>query len=135
MTRSLASTRPVSVGVDLVDVPGFAEQLADAASGFVDATFTAARAARREGRRAPARRALRRQGGVREGVVGLALRAAAAARRVDLREIEVVDDGYGRPALRLHGAVEDAVGPLIRRTSRSATTARRRSRSSSLERA
>ena len=29
---------------------------------------------------------------------------------VDLREIEVVDDGHGRPALRLHGAVAAAVG-------------------------
>ena len=42
-------------------------------------------------------RALRGQGGVRQGVVGLATRAAAAAGGVDLREIEVVDDGYGRP--------------------------------------
>ena len=36
---------------------------------------------------------------------GVAARAAAGAGGVDLREIEVVDDGYGRPGLRLHGAV------------------------------
>lgn len=35
-----------------------------------------------------------------------------ALAQVDLRDIEVVDDGYGRPALRLHGAVRDAVGDL-----------------------
>ena len=39
-------------------------------------------------------------------MVGL---AHAASRRcsasLDLREIEVVDDGYGRPALALHGTV------------------------------
>ena len=30
----------MTVGVDLVDVPGFAQQLEDTASGFVDYTFT-----------------------------------------------------------------------------------------------
>jgi len=32
---------------------------------------------------------------------------------VDLREIEVVDDGYGRPGLRLHGMVAEAVEDLV----------------------
>ena len=31
---------------------------------------------------------------------------------VDLREIEVVCDAWHRPALRLHGAMRDAVGAL-----------------------
>ena len=30
---------------------------------------------------------------------------------LDLREIEVVDDGYGRPALALHGTLAQMVGP------------------------
>lgn len=32
---------------------------------------------------------------------------------VDLREIEVLDDGYGRPGLRLHGLVAEAVEDLV----------------------
>ena len=32
---------------------------------------------------------------------------------VDLREIEVVDDGFGRPGLRLHGLVAEAVEDLV----------------------
>jgi holo-[acyl-carrier protein] synthase len=31
---------------------------------------------------------------------------------LDLREIEVVDDGYGRPGLELHGEVAAAVGDI-----------------------
>ena len=30
---------------------------------------------------------------------------------LDLREIEVIDDGYGRPALALHGTLAQLVGP------------------------
>ncbi len=98
------------IGVDLVDVPGFADQLADRASGFVEGTFTPLeqRAARGDASRLAVRFA------AKEAVVqawsrsrrGLPPRLAA----VDLREIEVVDDGYGRPGLRLHGAVKAAVG-------------------------
>ena len=37
---------------------------------------------------------------------------APALESVDLREIEVVDDGHGRPALALHGAVAAALAEL-----------------------
>jgi holo-[acyl-carrier protein] synthase len=100
------------IGVDLVDVPAFAQQLDDAASGFVAATFTAReqRVAKGDARRLAARFA------AKEAFV----KAWSGSRRgrppllaeIDLREIEVVDDGYGRPSLQLHGAVADAVGPL-----------------------
>jgi holo-[acyl-carrier protein] synthase len=100
------------VGVDLVDVPGFAEQLADRASGFVDGTFTAfeKRAANGDAGRLAARYAakeafIKAWSGSRRGL-------PPALGSVDLREIEVVDDGYGRPGLRLHGAVKAAAGEV-----------------------
>ena len=106
----------LAVGLDIVTTTTFAEQLADSASAFVDATFTAgeqraARAPEADPRAAPGR-PLRRQGGVRQGLVGRARRPRAGAGTIDLREIEVVDDGHGRPALRLHGAVAAAVEHL-----------------------
>ena len=99
------------LGLDLVDVEGFAQQLADPASGFVDGTFTAAE----QHDAAPDR------------IRGLAARFAAkeafikawsssrhgrppALRRVDLREVEVRRDAYGRPSVSLHGEVAAAVG-------------------------
>jgi holo-[acyl-carrier protein] synthase len=98
------------IGVDLVDVPGFADQLADRASGFVDGTFTPLeqRTAQGDASRLAARFAAKEAfvkawSGSRRGLPPL-----LAA--VDLREIEVVDDGYGRPGLRLHGAIKAAVG-------------------------
>jgi holo-[acyl-carrier protein] synthase len=103
----------LGVGLDVVDVAGFAAQLDDAASGFVEATFRAA-----EGRGLPADRGRRvwHLAGVfaaKEAFV----KAWSASRRgrpplldaVDLRDIEVFDDGYGRPGLRLHGAVREAL--------------------------
>lgn len=95
---------------------GFARQLADAASGFAEATFTDGerRAARGEPAVATARLAARFA--AKEAFI----KAWSSARRgrpheldaVDMREIEVTDDGWGRPALALHGAVAEAVGRL-----------------------
>jgi holo-[acyl-carrier protein] synthase len=100
------------IGVDLVDVPAFADQLADTASGFVAGTFTAQeqRSAKGDPRRLAARFAakeafIKAWSGSRRGQPPLLA-------HIDLREIEVVDDGYGRPGLRLHAAVADAVGPV-----------------------
>jgi holo-[acyl-carrier protein] synthase len=102
----------IGIGVDLVDVPAFGEQLADAASGFVDGTFTAGeqRAAKGDARRLAARFAAKEAfvkawSGSRRG------RPPALA-SVDMREIEVVDDGYGRPGIQLHGAVAAAAGDV-----------------------
>jgi holo-[acyl-carrier protein] synthase len=100
------------IGVDVVDIPEFTRQLEDRASGFVDGTFAAGeqRTANGDPRRLAARFAakeafIKAWSGSRRGQPPLLA-------HIDLREIEVVDDGYGRPGLRLHGAVADAVGPV-----------------------
>jgi holo-[acyl-carrier protein] synthase len=101
------------IGMDVVDVTGFRDQLADTASTFVQGTFTSGEQERVETRPSPDR------------VPHLAVRFAAkeafikawstantgripALKSVDMREIEVVQDAHGRPALRLHGAVNAA---------------------------
>ncbi len=106
----------LGLGHDVVDVPSFAEQLADEASGFEAATFTAGE------------RAAVAPSGPRR-VESLAVRFAAkealikawsgarfghppAVAAVDLRDIEVVVDGWGRPSLVLHGPVDREVQRL-----------------------
>jgi holo-[acyl-carrier protein] synthase len=125
----------ISVGHDLVHLPGFGEQLADPASDFANQTFTVG-----ERRAAELRAQSRRPGVVDElGASPLDLtphltphlgaRFAAkeaflkawdqtfwgeppplAPHEVDFRDIEVVSDAWGRPSLRLHGAVAQHVG-------------------------
>ena len=111
----------MTVGVDLVDVPGFAQQLEDTASGFVDPTFTP-----REQRVARDPRRLAARFAAKEAFIkawsGSRTHQPPLLGTLDLREIEVVDDGYGRPALALHGTLAQVVGPCTR-ASRSATTA------------
>lgn len=104
------------VGMDLVDVGSFGEQLSDRASGFVDGTFSSGE--QRDARERPGDDllALAARFAAKEAVVK-AWSAARAGREpvlgsLDLREIEVVRDGYGRPGVRLHGAVGDAVARL-----------------------
>ncbi len=116
-----------SVGHDLVYLPAFGEQLADPASGFVAQTFTAGE------RRAAELRAQSRTSPEADSPLDvsphLAARFAAkeaflkawdqtywgepppmAPHEVDFRDIEVVSDAWGRPSLRLHGAVAQHVG-------------------------
>jgi holo-[acyl-carrier protein] synthase len=106
----------LGVGLDVVDVAALAAQLADEASGFAAATYRAS-----ERRRAPrdhARRTLHLAG--RFAAKEAFVKAWSSARRgqpparpdVDLRDIEVGDDGYGRPQLRLHGPVEAGLAAL-----------------------
>jgi holo-[acyl-carrier protein] synthase len=106
----------LAVGLDIVTTTAFAEQLADGASGFVDATFTGAE--QRAVRGDPAVRAQRLAAryAAKEAFVK-AWSGARAGREpqldaVDLREIEVVHDGHGRPSLQLHGTVAAAVARL-----------------------
>ena len=100
----------MTVGVDLVNVPGFAQQLEDTASGFVDHTFTP-----REQRVAGDPRRLAARFAAKEAFIkawsGSRTHQPPLLGSLDLREIEVVDDGYGRPALALHGALAQLVGP------------------------
>ena len=120
-----------SVGVDLVDVPG----LRGAARGH--------RVAGSSTRRSPPREQRAAQGDPRRLAARFAakeafLKAWSGSRcgqppllaTIDLREIEVVDDGYGRPGLGCTARSRRPSARRPRRTSRSATTARRRSRSS-----
>jgi holo-[acyl-carrier protein] synthase len=108
----------VGLGTDLVRVPAFAEQLAVPGSAFVEVTFTRDELAYSQ--RAPSRkppRHLAARFAAKEAAVK-ALDVACAQRRlrtgpVPLRDIEVVLDGAGRPALRFCGAaaaVAAAVG-------------------------
>lgn len=109
--------RTLGIGVDLVHVPGLREQLADAASGFVAATFTGAEVLASEAR--PGHDAARHLA-ARFAAKEAAVKAWSSARwgleptmaRADLREIEVLSDAWGRPQLRFHGAVRAALGAL-----------------------
>ena len=108
----------LGVGLDVVDVAGFAEQLADEASGFAAATF---RPAERRNEGTDRERQARHLAG-RFAAKEAFVKAWSSARRgrppalapddLDLRDIEVVDDGFGRPGLKLHGAVCRAVAEL-----------------------
>ena len=101
----------MTVGVDLVNVPGFAQQLEDTASGFVDVHVHAARAARRARPAPPGRRGFAAKEAFIKAWSGSRTHQPPLLGSLDLREIEVVDDGYGRPALALHGALAQVVGP------------------------
>lgn len=107
----------VGVGIDVVDVTSFAEQLAAPGSAFATGTFRASE--RRDAREA----------GAGDEVTRLAARFAAKEafvkawssgawgrpprlNHVDPTEVEVVRDAWGRPTLRLHGVVAAAVGAL-----------------------
>jgi holo-[acyl-carrier protein] synthase len=106
----------VGLGLDIVDVTGFTQQLADEASGFVGATYRAGE--RRRAPDDPATRILHLAG--RFAAKEAFVKAWSSARRgkppavhdLDLRDIEVVADEYGRPALRLHGPVREALANL-----------------------
>lgn len=104
----------LGIGTDTVAIDAFSAQLDDPASSLLPGTFTAQEQATAESRPSGQPR------------VHLAARFAAkeafikawsssffgqkpALAHVDLREIEVVHDRYGRPALRLSGEVATAL--------------------------
>jgi holo-[acyl-carrier protein] synthase len=109
----------LGVGIDLVNVAGFRAQLDDTASGFVAATFTAGE--RRDAERPAGDRAerLAARFAAKEALIkawsGARYGRPPAIATVDLRQVEVVLDGWGRPGLRLHGAVRDGVSALAPR--------------------
>ncbi|MFT4036323.1 MAG: holo-ACP synthase [Patulibacter sp.] len=106
----------LGLGTDVVDVAAFGDQLADPASGFAGGTFTTSERAAAARRPGPDAVHLAGRFAAKEAF----LKAWSSARigqppsiaAADLREIEVVADAYGRPSLRLHGAVRDAVAAL-----------------------
>ena len=102
------------VGTDVVAIAGFAAQLADPASRFEDATFTAL-----ERRTANSRPSgdptahLAARFAAKEAFIkawsGARYGQTPQLAAVDMREIEVVNDAFGRPSLRLAGGVARAV--------------------------
>lgn len=106
----------LAVGLDIVTTTTFEHQLADAASGFVDATFTAREQRATHGGGEIRTQRLAARFAAKEAFVkawsGARAGREPALAAVDLREIEVVDDGHGRPSLQLHGAVAAAVDAL-----------------------
>ncbi len=103
----------LGVGTDLVEVEAFRAQLADVASIFTAHTFTAREldASSSRASRDPARHLAARYA-AKEAFI----KAWAASRfdqppalsQLDMREIEVTQDPYGRPHLLLHGEVARA---------------------------
>jgi holo-[acyl-carrier protein] synthase len=104
------------VGLDLVDVAGFAEQLGSVGSGFASVTFTraeldAAAGSAGAGQHLAARFAAK-EAFVKAWSAALAGRAPVVG-ALDWREVEVRTDPWGRPVLALHGAVAAAVAASL----------------------
>ncbi|MEZ4468709.1 MAG: holo-ACP synthase [bacterium] len=104
----------LGMGIDVVDLAGFRAQLGDAASAFVAGTFTAGErdAAGHRASGDPARHLAARFAAKEAFIKALSgprFGEAPRTRSLDLREIEVISDAWGRPALRLHGAARALV--------------------------
>ena len=117
----------VSVGTDLVHIPGFSAQLDQPGTVFAQRTFTA-RELREAQRRSQERGSIPAQHlaarwAAKESFIkawsqahvlrarsrGTSTSPVILAEDVDWREIEVVTDRWGRPSLRLSGTVAHAV--------------------------
>jgi len=100
----------LGVGLDLVHLPDFERQLADPASTFVDGVFTPGEQVRNHPRSLAARYA------AKEAFIKAWSNAIFGQPPVlgdhDLREVEVVQDAWGRTALRLHGRTLEAFSRL-----------------------
>lgn len=105
-------SRVLGVGVDLVHVPSFADQLDQPGSEFGD-VFTPGERRDANGRTTDAARHLAVRWAAKEAVVkawsaslyGTAPVMDSANNGEALRLIEVVADAWGRPRIRLHGEV------------------------------
>jgi holo-[acyl-carrier protein] synthase len=98
----------LGVGVDLVHVPSFADQLDQPGSGFAD-VFTPGERRDANGRPTDAARHLAVRWAAKEAVVKAWSASLYGTPPVmddeALRLIEVVSDAWGRPRIRLHGEV------------------------------
>lgn len=107
----------LGMGLDIVDVDAFEEQLSDQASTFVEGTFTLNErheASSRPGRR-PARHLAVRFAAKEAFIKAWSMTLVGQPPilpNVDFREIEVTTDAWRRPQLLLHGAVSRACSPL-----------------------
>lgn len=114
----------LGVGIDLVHIPGLAEQLDQPGTVFADLAFTA-RERRDAARRAdaagsPQAEHLAGRWAAKEAFIkawsaaantqaGHAVAPQLAPEAVDWRDIELITDRWNRPSLRLSGAVAAAV--------------------------
>jgi holo-[acyl-carrier protein] synthase len=107
-------TNAVGVGIDVVGINAFAEQLAEPGTRFARAFTPGERRAARSGSGSEAE-SLAARWAAKEAVI----KAWSSTRfghaevidpeHVDLREIEVRTDAWGRPAIRLHGAIAESM--------------------------
>jgi holo-[acyl-carrier protein] synthase len=98
----------IGVGVDLVHVPAFAEQLEQPGSRFED-VFTPGERRDANSRTTDAARHLAARWAAKEAVVkawSSSMHGSAPVMGDEaLAQIEVVSDAWGRPRIRLHGEV------------------------------
>ena len=127
MPRTSPGTTVLTVGTDLVHVPGFSAQLDQPGTVFAQRSFTVREL--REARRRSQERGtnpaqhLAARWAAKESFIkawsqahilcaksrGTSTSPVILAEDVDWREIEVVTDRWGRPSLRLSGTVAHAV--------------------------
>ncbi len=105
----------LGIGIDIVDISEFALQLQDTASVFVEETFTLGEHHAAHAR--PAHKPAQHYA-VRWAAKEAFVKAWTAAYfgqapqllHMDYRNMEIVQDDFGRPALRLHGDVARVFG-------------------------
>src|SRR6187397_1723906 len=102
------------VGVDVVGISAFADQLDEAGTRFARAFTPGERRAARSGESTEAQ-SLAARWAAKEAVIKAWSSTCFGHPEVidptyvDLREIEVRTDAWGRPAIRLHGAIADSM--------------------------
>lgn len=112
----------VGVGIDMVEVGGFRDQLADPASTFAAGSFTAGELADARSRpgQEPARHLAARWAAKEAWIKawsGSRYGEPPVLGGIDMREIEVETDGWRRPRIVLHGKVRAAAGELTAQVS------------------
>ncbi len=104
----------VGVGVDVVGITAFAEQLEETGTRFARSFTPGERRAARAGSGSEAE-SLAARWAAKEAVIKAWSSTCFGHPEVidptyvDLREIEVRTDAWGRPAIRLHGAIADSM--------------------------
>lgn len=106
----------LGLGTDLVELLAFGQQLDDAASSFIEGTFTPQELRIVRGR--PARDKTPHLAG-RFAAKEAFIKAWSASRfgqppklaHLDLRQIEVIEDGFGRPAIQLAPELQALLPP------------------------
>ena len=102
-----------AVGIDLVGVESFAEQLGSVGSAFAEGTFTVGELRAAAGGASGGAQHLAGRFAAKEAFVkafsGARPGHAPVIPDMDWRQVEVVVDGWGRPTLVLHGELAAAV--------------------------